>query len=91
LFVSLSKDGKRKSLRVNRLIAEAFIPKPDWWTPGMQLDVGHKNDKRNDNRVENLYWCTRKENMDTDHFRAARTSYGPTPVRCVETGVEYPS
>lgn len=91
LYVALHKNGKRKMFRVNRLIAEAFIPKPDWWTPGMKLDVGHKNDCRWDNRVENLYWCTRKENLDTDHYRAARTYYGPTPIRCVETGVEYPT
>ena len=28
---------------VHQLVAEAYIPKPDWWTPGMKLDVGHKN------------------------------------------------
>jgi hypothetical protein len=84
-------DGDSKIYRVHRLVAEAFIPKPDWATPGMKLDVGHKNDIRSDNRVENLYWCSRSENLDTDHFRKAQKNKQFTKVRCVETGVIYPS
>lgn len=52
----------------------------------MKIDVGHKNDKRDDNRVENLYWCTRKENLDTDHYREAAKNRIRSKVRCVETG-----
>ena len=52
--VVLSKDGKHKNYRVNRLVAEAFIPNP--------LDlpfVNHKNEDKTDNRVENLEWCSK--------------------------------
>ncbi len=45
------------SKRVHRLVAEAFIPNPMGYTV-----VGHKNNIKNDNRVDNLYWTTTSEN-----------------------------
>jgi hypothetical protein len=57
----------RKWFRVHQLVANAFIPKP---APTFELDgkvipleVNHKNGDRKDNRVDNLEWNTRKENM----------------------------
>lgn len=50
-------DGKNKSTRVHRLVAKAFIPNPN----GLEI-VGHKNNIKHDNRVENLYWTTISEN-----------------------------
>ena len=45
------------SKRVHRLVAEAFIPNPNHYPV-----VGHKNNNKGDNRVENLYWTTIQEN-----------------------------
>ena len=46
-----------KSLRVHRLVAEAFIPNPE-----NKSCVDHKNNIRDDNRIDNLRWATIKEN-----------------------------
>lgn len=60
LKVSLVKDGIRKTYRVHRLVALTFLPVPG---PG-QTQVNHINGIKLDNRVENLCWCTPKENRN---------------------------
>ena len=49
--------GKVKSQRVHRLIAKAFIPNPNNYP-----QINHKNGIRDDNRIENLEWCTQAMN-----------------------------
>lgn len=46
-----------KSRRLNRVVAETFLPNPN----NLPV-VGHKNNIKTDNRVENLYWTTYSEN-----------------------------
>lgn len=49
----LYKNGKRKNMRGNRLVAEAFIPNPD----NLSF-VNHKDENPSNDCVENLEWCT---------------------------------
>lgn len=53
------ENGQQKAFRVHRLVAKAFIPNPD-----NKPYIDHINTVRNDNRVENLRWCTQKENCN---------------------------
>ena len=57
LSVGLIKNRKQKSLLVHRLVAEAFIPNPE-----NKPYVNHINGRKDDDRVENLEWCTASEN-----------------------------
>lgn len=68
-FVILYKDGKTKHHRVNRLVAQAFIPNPE-----NLPQVNHKDENKSNNRVENLEYCDAKYNANYG-TRNERSSY----------------
>ena len=61
IIVNLRKDNKNKQFKVHRLVAIAFIPNPE-----NKPFIDHINTICNDNRVDNLRWCTQKENCNNE-------------------------
>lgn len=57
--VTLQKDKYKKMYSVHRLVAENFIPNPNNYPCINHIDSNRKN-----NNIENLEWCTYKQNME---------------------------
>lgn len=86
-FVMLRlKNEKTITISIHRCVCMAFLPNPNGYN-----DVNHKNGIRTDNRVENLEWCTRQYNIWHSYYVNMRKPSGCKSVRCVETGIVYPS
>ena len=81
--VSLWKRNKMKKAKAHRLVGEAFIPNPN-----NLPEINHKNEVKNDNRVSNLEWCTRKENINhgTRSEQVAKTKRKPVIGINLDTG-----
>lgn len=57
LQFSLFKNHKKYTFKTHRILAQTFIPNPNQYNV-----VNHKNGNKKDNRLENLEWCTYKQN-----------------------------
>lgn len=56
---------KKKDYKAHRVVCSAFKGP----APTKEHEVGHKNDKRDDNRPTNLQWTTRAKNMARVHIK----------------------
>jgi len=54
--------NSRKTFYLHRILAECFLPNPE-----NKPHINHKNWIKNDNRINNLEWCTASENMQHAH------------------------
>ena len=92
--IDLYTNGERRTRRVHRLVAEAFIPNPD-----NKPEVNHIDGNKHNNDVSNLEWVTSKENCrhawNNGLGKPSRGMLGKTnpnagrksrPIRIVETG-----
>ena len=88
-YVTLSDGHTKKKQYIHRLVAEAFLPKPDDCNI-----VNHLNGITTDNRVHNLEWCDQKRNIQHAVYelgRMGRLFYPMREVMCVETGEKFES
>lgn len=75
LCVGLQMDkGVYKKTRVHRMVAMAFL---EFQRTEERNEVDHINGNKSDNSVDNLRWCTHKENMNN-----------PNTVRKIRRGVK---
>ena len=80
LYVILCKDGVMKHWSVHRLVGMTF-PDLVGWTedaigkPFEELQINHKDQNKQNNRVENLEWCTQEYNLNygTRNERVAKS------------------
>ena len=64
LWFDLWKNGANQPLLAHRIVATAFIPNP------LELpEINHIDENPKNNRVENLEWCTGKENRQKYYDR----------------------
>lgn len=57
-YINLSKDGVARNYLLHRIVATAFVDNPNGYET-----VNHKNEKKQDNRAENLEWMTLADNL----------------------------
>lgn len=88
--IVLCKDGFKTNKWVHRLVAQAFLPR----IKKEANCVDHIDTDPKNNCVENLRWCTQKENCNNElsklHYRDAQRNI-MTPVYCYETDKVYES
>lgn len=79
--VKLSKGCKRGMYRVCRLVAMTFLDNPNNYPM-----VNHKNEIRDDDRVENLEWCNNSLNQLQRFKTKVGTKCRPVKMIDLETG-----
>lgn len=82
----LCENGKRFVVAAHRAVAETFLQP----SPGRGY-VNHKDGDKTNNSIDNLEWCTPKENSVHAYTILGRQAHNKKAVKCIETGVVYES
>lgn len=85
LVVSICVNNRRKVCTVHRLVASAFIENPNG-----HEEVNHRDGDKTNNRVENLEWLSRSENLKHS-YRTLKRKGNRKPIICIETKRVYSS
>lgn len=91
-ILSVSIHGNIFSYRLHRLVASIFLPNLD-----NLPDINHKDGNKKNNSVDNLEWCSKKQNMehavrlglcrnDSEKMKNKNRELRSTSIQCIETG-----
>lgn len=83
LTVDLCLNNKKKTINIHRLVLTAFQPNEN------NLIINHKNGIKTDNRLENLEWCTHKENSQHASKLGLLNNQNSKKIMCVELNKEF--
>lgn len=81
LIVSLKRNGSRKNIYLHRAVASAFIDN----TYHLSI-VNHKDFNTKNNQVDNLEWCSQKQNIV---YSAERMKHCKSKSKPTNTGYKY--
>ena len=90
LYINLYKNNKMYAKRVHKLVAEAFIPN----TEEGKTEVNHINGNKTDNRLINLEFVSRSENIKHSYetgLKFTNDILDNRPCICLNNGAIYPS
>lgn len=83
----LSAKGKHYQRYVHRLIAQTFIPNPHNYS-----EVNHKDENPANNNVDNLEWCTAKQNSNYGnhciHVSQGSKKSTKQHIACINNGMK---
>lgn len=82
----LSKNNKSRKIFAHRLVANAFIP-----NPFNKPFVNHIDETHDNNKVENLEWCTYVENMNHGTIRKRLSNIKKKKIKCITDGRKFES
>lgn len=81
LHIFLYSNGKAKQVLVHRIVAKAFIKQVN-----NSKEINHKDGNKENNSVDNLEWCTRKQNVQ--HFLDANKLNNNRPKSVIQYDLE---
>ena len=89
-MVTLAQNKRPKTVRLHRVIAESFYGLDE-----QGLEVNHIDGNKNNNCIDNLEFCTRKENiqhaMKKGLFKPNNFGHKSKRIRCIEQNIIYSS
>ena len=85
--IELYINGKYQSVKIHRLVAQYFIDNPNKYP-----EVNHIDGDKNNNRVDNLEWCSSSYNSRHRIYTLHKNYLKPCrKIKCVETGMMFDS